>query len=94
MLNRRRGQISSTPTQPRDRLEYNLDEREDNGDRTWRTPIEVVKSSDSLFLVGWLRFPFRLQIRRFKNVEKVKKLDLSSKVAVVVREGADLVRPD
>ena len=37
VLNRRRGQISSTPTQPRDRLEYNLDEREDNGDRTWRT---------------------------------------------------------
>ena len=40
------------------------------------------------------KVPFSAQIRRFKSVEKVKKLDLSSKVAVVVREGADLVRPD
>ena len=46
-------------------------------------------------VLSWLtKVPFSAQILRCKGVEKVKKLDLSSKVAVVVREGADLVRPD
>ena len=46
-------------------------------------------------VLSWMtKVPFSLRFSDVKLLEKVKKLDLSSKVAVVVREGADLVRPD